>query len=129
VTKQKQLLMGLLPNVCIRRLKMAIVAIVHLHVVDVDFVLRSSGRTSQIQILSEQSQNRGLDCFESRASDTVIKCHGRFLTPAGACLLKRVQKCGCGGFKNGRCVGVRKSSAAVEVVAQNVCCDLTVRKL
>ncbi len=35
---------------------MAIVAIVHLHVVDVGFVLRSSGRTSQIQLLLEQSQ-------------------------------------------------------------------------
>jgi hypothetical protein len=44
------------PNICIRRLKMAIVAIVHLRVVDVGFVLRSSGRTSQIQLLLEQSQ-------------------------------------------------------------------------
>jgi hypothetical protein len=36
---------------------MAIVAIVHLHVVDVGFVLQSSGRTSQIQLLLEQSQS------------------------------------------------------------------------
>jgi hypothetical protein len=48
---------------------MAIVAIVHLRVVDVGFVLRSSGRTSQIQLKMEQSQNRGLGSFESRASD------------------------------------------------------------
>jgi hypothetical protein len=48
---------------------MASVAIVHLQGVDVAFVLRSSGQTSQIQLLLEQSQNQGLNCFELRASD------------------------------------------------------------
>jgi hypothetical protein len=35
---------------------MTIVAIMHSHLVDVGFVLWSSGQTSQIQLLLEQSQ-------------------------------------------------------------------------
>ena len=44
---------------------MAIVAIVHLHVVDVPFVLQSSGRTSQIQLLLEQKQKQCQNGVES----------------------------------------------------------------